>query len=354
MHSIHPLARKGLASVDLPGPISGYRSGVTERLFTNRFAGELSQYPCPLPIGLQEMYANVINDRNIDAQIDTENILFTSGSYIGIDLVIRAFCFPSQDSICVLTPTFGGYKKYAQINLTAVIEVPLTGENYDEVDINTIPFDDVKIIFLCLPNNPVGTILNYQFVEAILAKSKGLVVIDEAYIELADVTSWVSHIRKYPNLVILRTFSKAWGLAGVRAGAVIASSDVVTTLRIIQDPFSLSTPAQIELRSALLDIKRIEASILKIKEARAYLQYKLQQYDFFKKIYKSQTNFILVQLTEDLHASIDGNKSNLLIDNGPNEIPYSFKLAIGNEGEIAEIIELLSQYGGGVCATKNS
>lgn len=344
MATVHRLARKELAAIGLPRPISHYRHEVTERLFTNRFASGLSQYPCPSPFYLQELYACHINAKNNGAQISADNILFTSGSFIGIDLLIRAFCSPSQDSICTLTPTFGGYKHYAHINQINVIEISLSGENYDQINTEDIPFDESRLLFLCLPNNPISTSLHRQFVECILVKAEGLVVIDEAYIELADSPSWVGYLKQYPNLVILRTFSKAWGLAGIRAGAVIASPVILNALRIIQDPFCLSTPAQMALKSAMEDIESVEQSVIKIKAARTLLQQKLYQFKFIKKVYESQTNFMLAQVTDNFHSFITKNLSNCLIENGPKEVPYSIKITVGNEIENIELLNLLNEY----------
>ncbi len=343
MSAIHPLARKELAAIDLPRPISNYRHDLTERLFTNRFASDLSQYPCPLPIDLQQRYAGIINDRNAEAGIGPDNILFTSGSFVGIDLLIRAFCSPNQNSICIITPTFGGYKHFAHINLINVVEVPLLGDNYDQADINRIPFDTTRIIFLCVPNNPTGTCLHSHFVKDVLAEAQGLVVIDEAYIELSDNLSWVSSLKQYPNLVILRTFSKAWGLAGIRAGVVIASPEIANTLRIIQDPFCLSAPAQRALKSAFQNTKKIDRSIIKIKEVRELLRQQLHKFSFIKKIYPSQTNFILIQVTDDFHKLMARISSCCLFESGPSDIPFSLKIAVGNDIETMELMAFLNQ-----------
>ena len=350
--SMHPLARKELSAIPLPKPVSDYRPGLTERLYTNPFAGEYRDYPCPLPYPLYQAYADILNAENMRNQfmeniisnLSAEHIMFTAGSIMGIDLIIRAFCEPNKDSICINTPTFNGYKQYANVNLVDVIDVPLQGEYFDKIDTETILSHSVKIIFLCVPSNPIGSCISKQEILSILKQAQGLVVIDEAYIDLADMPSSTALVKEYPNLVVLRTFSKGWGLAGIRAGAVIAGPEIIAVLGRIQDPFSVSTPVQQAIKNAFSNVQAYRQGILNIKAARALIINKLQNFSFIDKIYPSNTNFVLAKLIKSTHLLNEIKNSRCLLDHGPAEVPFSIKISVGNTLEQTELFNFLERF----------
>jgi histidinol-phosphate aminotransferase len=355
--SIHYLARKELAEMPLPRPIAQYRPGVTERLYTNPFAGEYREYPCPIPYSLYNDYANILNVENKNKDFYTndilpltaENIIFTAGSIMGIDLIIRGFCEPGKDSVTITTPTFNGYMQYAKVNLVKVVDVPLSGENFDLIDIEKIIEASSKINFLCVPSNPIGTCLSKDAILSVLDRAHGLVVMDEAYIDLSDMPSSTSLLKKYPNLVVLRTFSKAWGLAGIRAGAVLASPEVIAVLGRIQDPFSVSTPVQQALKKAFLNQSSYQQGICDIKASRKLIQDKLKSYSFIERIYPSHTNFILARISNTTSLLNEIRNSQCLLDQGPIEVPFSIKISIGNISEQNDLIDFLNRFKETVC-----
>lgn len=350
--SIHPLARVELADIALPRPISHYRPGITERLYTNPFGDDFREYPCPLPEHLQQKYAEIVNIANRVKPYDNkeiglltrDNILFTAGSIMGIDLLIRAFCSPGKDGICISTPTFNGYMQYAHVNLVKVTDVPLLGENFDVIDVIKILSTLSKIIFLCVPNNPIGTCISKSSILEILNKATGLVVIDEAYIELADFPSSTSLIKSYPNLVVLRTFSKAWGMAGIRAGAVIAAPEIIATLQRIQYPFSMSTPVQLALKNAFANLVKFETGVAKIKTSRTLLQERLKGYSFIERVYPSNTNFISAKLRQTTDILDDIDNSKYLIERVSIDMAFFVKISIGSDVEQEELFNFLDRH----------
>lgn len=350
-HRIHPLARQELANIALPRPVVQYRAGLTERLYTNPFGGDFCEYPCPLPLSLQQNYAEIVNAANRlnpfpceGIELMGENILFTAGSIMGIDLLIRAFCFPGKDTICITPPTFGGYMQYAKVNLAEVKQVPLLGENLDVIDIDKILSVLPKILFLCVPSNPIGTCISKSLILEILDRAQCLVVIDEAYIELADVPSTTSLVSRYPNLAVLRTFSKGWGLAGIRAGVVVASPEILTALRRIQDPFSMSLPIQRTLKAAFLNLPKIQGGFSRVIASRERMEKRLKSYSFIEKVFSSNTNFILAKLARTNHLLDDIDNSNCLIEKGPNEVPISIRISVGDDVDQNELFNFLDQY----------
>ena len=182
----------------------------------NPYPSPYNRYPDPLQWRVKEKLAELKG-------IKPTQIFLGNGSDEPIDLIIRAFCEPNQDSILITEPTYGMYKVCAEVNAVNVQQVLLTPEF--DLDLDAIPttFDaTTKVIFLCSPNNPTGNLLSRDYIVEVLKRFYGLVVIDEAYIDFTKSKSFVNELKKYPNLVVLQTFSTAWGLAGMRLGMCYA------------------------------------------------------------------------------------------------------------------------------------
>src|SRR3954471_5715747 len=180
-----------------------------------------NRYPDPLQWELKKKISNI-------KTVPAENILLGNGSDECIDLLIRAFCNPQQDNIIICPPTYGMYEVYAHINDVEVREVPLLPDYQLNLEAMESAIDHkTKLIFLCSPNNPTGNSLEREDVETILNNFEGIVVVDEAYINFSRHRSFISELKDYPNLVVMQTFSKAWGLAALRLGMNYASKEII-------------------------------------------------------------------------------------------------------------------------------
>ncbi len=249
-----------------------------------------NRYPDPLHT---ELRLEISKLKNTNA----DNIFLGNGSDEAIDLLIRAFCEPRDDEIILCPPTYGVYSVSAKINDIEITEVPLTSQ----FDLNITGILDrlnskTKLIFLCSPNNPSGNILNADKILTLLDKFPGIVIIDEAYIDFSSTESWIKSLNRYQNLVVLQTFSKAWGLANLRFGMAFAHPKIITVLDTIKYPYNLSGVIQELVLDALKNQKNKEKMVDEIIRQRLFLQSKLEKLTLIKKVYPSEANFLLVKV----------------------------------------------------------
>jgi histidinol-phosphate aminotransferase len=258
----------------------------------------LNRYPEPQPDALIHHLANLYG-------VAPENVIAGRGSDEGIDLLVRAFCRAGQDSVLICPPTFGMYKVSARIQGAGVIEVPLVKERGFELDVQAVLAawrDNVKLVFVCTPNNPTGNLLDRASIEVLCAQlsTKSLVVVDEAYIEFAGVPSMVNALERFPNLVILRTLSKAYALAGARCGALMAHKDIISLLARVITPYALPTYT-IDAVLNLTDEPHVAESrerIALILGERARLSEQLAALPLVRRVFPSDSNFILVDCND--------------------------------------------------------
>jgi histidinol-phosphate aminotransferase len=248
-----------------------------------------NRYPDPLQWDLKKKIGAV-------KKVEAENILLGNGSDECIDLLIRAFCEPHMDNIIICPPTYGMYEVYAHINDVEVKEVPLTTDFQlnlasleKAIDLST------KIIFLCSPNNPTGNSLHLDNMEMVLNNFDGLIVVDEAYINFSRQQSLLPWLSDYPNLVIMQTFSKAWGLAALRLGMNIASKEIIDILNKIKPPYNINQATQELALSALDNLDDVNVMITEIVKQREELKNKLEGLKQVIKVYPSDSNFLLVK-----------------------------------------------------------
>jgi len=260
--------------------------------------------------------------------IEAENVLFTEGAASAIDLLTRAFCDPFQDRVCVCNPTFPYYERAARSNDVEVIDVPLKGEDFSELDLPAIGRAKPKLTFLCSPGNPIGSALHQDQVEALLGLDGGLVVIDEAYIDFAGSPSYARWLGRLTNLVVLRTFSKAWGLAGVRAGAVLAAPLVLRTLQTVQITYAFGSPAQAILARRLEETDSVRAQVDTLCAERERLRQSLSQIPFVKRIYPSEANFLCVEVADAaaIHAGL--MQAKILVADTSAQVPNTLRISI--------------------------
>lgn len=196
----------------------------------NPFENGVNRYPDPQQLSVKEQLSTI-------KSISSENILLGNGSDEVLDLLLRAFCEPNQDEIIILPPTYGMYKVLANINGVNIKEVHLT-ESFQPKTATVLANATLKskMLFLCSPNNPTGNSFDKNEVEKLIKQFKGIVVMDEAYIDFSEQESWLNKLEEFPNLIITQTLSKAFGMAGIRLGICYASKEVIKVLNAIKPP----------------------------------------------------------------------------------------------------------------------
>jgi histidinol-phosphate aminotransferase len=343
---MHPLVRKSLKTLSAVDPLAQYRRGVTERIFTNPHASDFGAYPCPYAIDIQARFAGAI-ETNLERlprsrRITADNVLFTQGSVMGIDLLIRTFCEPNIDGICITSPTFPAYAHYARAYDIEIRDVPLIGEKKDILDIASIRDTHAKLVFLCNPTSPMGSLLRLDRIADICERSDSIVVVDEAYIEFSDADSALALIEESRNLVVLRTFSKAWGLAGLRVGAVVGPPSVLDSLRILQDPFAFDVAAQRAVADRLNNLDWLRASIARIRVERDRLARELARIPIVVHVFPSHANFICITVSNFTTVFNRCVESEVLVTNVSQQLSDSIRVAVGDRVDNDRILELLA------------
>ena len=256
----------------------------------NPFDNGVNRYPDPQQRILKSVLATQKN-------VQTEQILLGNGSDEVLDLLFRAFCEPNVANVLTLPPTYGMYKVLAGINAVTNREVLLTKDF--ELDVSEIlkqQDEHSKLLFICSPNNPTGTIFNKAAVSELLEKFKGIVVIDEAYIDFSESESWITRLSEYPNLVVTQTLSKAYGLAGIRLGICYASAEIISVLNKIKPPYNVNELTQQRALERLHNILDIKSEIEVLLKEKRKLENALADVTFIENIYASEANFILVKV----------------------------------------------------------
>lgn len=258
----------------------------------------LNRYPEPQP---DELIAHLAKLYGVAPQ----NVLAGRGSDEGIDLVVRAFCRAGQDSVLICPPTFGMYKVSARIQGAGVVEVPLIKERNFAFDIDAVLekwHEGIKIVFVCSPNNPTGGLVERDIIERLCTRlaGKALVVVDEAYIEFARTDSIVAALSRFENLVVLRTLSKAYALAGARCGALIAHAEIVSLLARVITPYALPTHTIESVLTFTDGAHQIEAKqrIDTVLRERARLTEQLKRVPAIRRVWPSDSNFLLVECVD--------------------------------------------------------
>ncbi|WP_018342556.1 histidinol-phosphate transaminase [Cytophaga aurantiaca] len=300
----------------------------------------VNRYPDPLQRDVKDALSAV---KHIPAQ----NIFFGNGSDEPIDLLIRATCQPGKDSILILPPTYGMYEVSAGINDVELIAVPLTKEFDLNVDaILAAVKAHTKIIFICSPNNPTGNLMSEEKVKAILTSFSGIVVVDEAYIDFADTKGFVPLLAQYPNLVVLQTFSKAWGMAALRLGTAFASKEIIDVLNKIKPPYNINLLTQECALEALKNVSVKDKMVHQILAQREWLRTELSKLPVCLELYPSDANFILMRTLDGKkvydflveHMVITRDRSKIILCEG------CVRITVGTEEENKKVIEVLKKF----------
>lgn len=253
-------------------------------------ADGLHRYPSPYQLELRKKLAQL-------REVNPENVFVGVGSDEGIDLLYRIFCEPGKEKVIITPPTYGIYKVSAGIHDVEVIEVLLDEQFQPRVDAILEAADEsTKMLFLCSPNNPTGNILADEKVQGLIEEFHGMVVVDEAYIDFSDTESWAKQVTTYPNLVVLQTMSKSFGLAGIRMGIAFASRPVIEFMMKVKAPYNVNKLTGAYALEAFEHLGTVRFNIDKLKEERARLRSELEKVAAVQNIYPSDANFLLVKI----------------------------------------------------------
>ncbi|WP_235921032.1 histidinol-phosphate transaminase [Foetidibacter luteolus] len=279
--------------------------------------------------------------------IAAQHIFLGNGSDECIDLLYRCFCNPGKDNVIICPPTYGMYEVSANINDIEVRKAPLLDDfQLDLVHLENLADENTKIIWICSPNNPTGNSFYRQDIETVLNNFNGLVVIDEAYINFSRQQSFIKELAEYPNLVVMQTFSKAWGLAGLRLGMAFASVDIMEILNRVKPPYNINQATQELALKALEEVGQVNDMIRELVNMRNALTEVFESIPTVEKVYPSDANFILVKIKDArkvyefllTKGIVVRDRSNVKLCND------CLRITIGTEKENTDLVDALAEW----------
>lgn len=278
--------------------------------------------------------------------VSTEHILLGNGSDEILDLIFRVFCEPNQDEIITLPPTYGMYSVLADINAVNNIKVNLERDFQPNVtEILRVANARTKLLFLCSPNNPTANSFDTERIEELVSNFKGIVVIDEAYIDFSNTDSWISKLSDHPNLIVTQTLSKAYGMAGIRLGVCYASKAVISVLNRIKPPYNVNTLTQSKALERLSKPEAISQEVRHILEQRDWLVAQLQTINCIDVIYPSDANFILAKVDDANKRYSELIRKGIVIRNRSTQVRCEncLRFTVGSQIENIKLITALQQ-----------
>lgn len=305
------------------------------------FRRPLNRYPEVRPQKLQ---------RALAARFDCapEQLLVTRGSSEAIDLVVRTFCRSGRDNILTLSPSFSMYRHYAEVQGAEIIEVPTLGEQDFAIDVDAILAacdKNTRLVFVCSPNNPTGATLPRQELERLLARrgDDSAIVVDEAYVEFGTRPSAIGLLDKYPNLLVLRTLSKALGFAGARCGAVVGPEEVIHMLSAVQAPYALATPVVECVEDALQteQLALADNTVAQIIEERERLMSAVGTFGFVRKVWPSDANFFLIRVDDASGVMRCCEEHKVLLRHFGGELSDCIRISVGSTEENDQLLRAL-------------
>ena len=303
---------------------------------------DFSRYPDPHQRAIKADLAKIKG-------VAPDQIFLGNGSDEAIDLLVRLTCTPGQDSIIICPPTYGMYEVAANLNDVRVERLPLTADFQLPANSTAVlAASRAKLVFLCSPNNPTGNLLAQEVIETILANFRGLVIVDEAYADFADAPSWITRLAEFPRLVVMQTFSKAWGLAGLRLGVAYASSTLIGYLNKIKPPYNISAATQQHALAALANARQLPEMRAALLQGREWLGQQLPQLPIVEHIFPSDANFLLVRFNVDATAVYDALSSRGIVVRNRTSQPGCagcLRLSVGTAAENALVVQALAEIG---------
>ncbi len=303
----------------------------------NPYETGLNRYPDPQQKKLKAEIATLKG-------LDPEQIFIGNGSDEAIDLLFRAFCEPDQDKAFIFPPTYGMYEVVAAINNVDVVKIPL------QDGFQIPPLSEFKgqlkskgLLFICSPNNPTGSVVSINKIQQIAQKYSGLVVVDEAYIDFSEKSSTITMLDNLPNLVVLQTLSKAWGMAGIRIGMAFANRDIIDVLYKIKLPYNVNTLSQVKALEILKSEARVQEQVEIIKQERIKLTHRLSSLDIVIKCYPSEANFILVEFANPSKVYHYLACNGIIVRNRTNEVKNCLRITVGTPKENIQLLNALEK-----------
>ena len=360
-----------------PNPSAAFNVQDSKTHSSELLTQNLNRYPDPLQSDIKELLAK-------QKGINPNQIFVGNGSDEAIDLLYRVFCEPGVDSVITCPPTYGMYEVSAAINNVRVLEIPL-GTDFS-LDVDRIlaeisacaEIDKPKILWICSPNNPTGNALlkadlkhdwqavnyvkggmmdmpfapvfeqemldNQRKLDKLFGNFNGIIVVDEAYQDFTENMSFIKRLEDYPNLVVLQTMSKAHGLAGARVGFAFASAAIIALFNKTKPPYNVNELSQQAVLQALKQPEETTSQIAEIVANRKYLEQALTIFDFVKKIYPSDANFILVELENATAVYNFLKDKGIIVRNRCSQIPNTLRFTVGTFQECEAVISVLKEY----------
>ncbi len=311
-----------------------------ENAFGSPLEQNYNRYPDPLQYSVKKRLSEIKG-------VPPRNIFLGNGSDEAIDILFRSFCNPGADNVILVPPTYGMYEVSANINDVETRKVNLTDEYQLNLDRIAEAIDkNTKLIFICSPNNPTGNSINREDIETLLTNFKGLVVVDEAYINFSRQKTFIQELTEYANLVVLQTLSKAWGLAALRVGMAFASEEIIEVMNKVKPPYNINEASQQLALQALQNVEQVNQWIKDTLTERDQLVLNLKAFDFVLDIYPSDANFILVKTTDAKgiynylvsHGIIVRDRSKVELCEG------ALRFTIGTPEENKTLLNTLKEY----------
>ena len=303
----------------------------------NPFDNGLNRYPDPQQTKVKAVLAKLKG-------VKSNQILLGNGSDEVLDLIFRVFCEPNRDNIIILPPTYGMYEVLANINAIAVQKVMLDDSFQPQVDniletANTL----TKILFLCTPNNPTANSFDSNCIVNLINNFKGIVVIDEAYIDFSSEDSWVNRLNEFPNLIVTQTLSKAYGVAGIRLGSCYASKGIITVLNCIKPPYNVNELTQLKALERLKNKSFVAKEVQEILVQREWLISQLKEINLIAEVYPSDANFVLVKVDDANKRYGELIAQGIVVRNRTNQplCEDCLRLTVGSQMENKKLIEAL-------------
>ena len=297
----------------------------------------LNRYPDPLQYELKK-------EVSVLKEISEDQIFIGNGSDEAIDLLFRAFCEPGLSKAILFSPTYGMYEVSAAINNVELVSIPLTSDfEIPSIEIFENELKSTGLLFICSPNNPTGNSTALETVKEIAEKFYGLVVVDEAYIDFSKNDSATSLLTEIPNLVVLQTFSKAYGLAGARVGMAFASPSIISILNKIKPPYNVNSLSIDAAKKALADKEIFDNQITEILDERGNLENELSQLSGVLNVYPSDSNFLLVQFLDAEKVFNKLVEEGIIVRNRSTQIKNCLRITVGTNAENKQLLTTLKE-----------
>lgn len=306
------------------------------------FRRPLNRYPEVRPKGLQAALATRFG-------CATDQLLVTRGSSEAIDLIIRTFCRAGVNNIVTPSPSFSMYRHYAEVQGAGVVEVPTSATQDFQIDVDALlnACDEMtRLVFVCSPNNPTGTRIPRDDLVRLIEgrREKSAVVVDEAYVEFGSECSVMELLNQYPNLLVLRTLSKALGFAGARCGAVVGSADVISMLNAVQAPYALATPV-VECVEEVLQSDQLasaEESIREVIEERQRVTAAIAEFSFVQKVWPSDANFFLIRVADPTLVMDRCKAHKVLLRHFDGNLSDCIRITVGSRADNDRLLQALN------------